>query len=71
MKKLYKTSRKIASNAPVAVRASKEAINVGGQVDIDSAIKVEENLFALTFNRRSKAGMNAFINKGKAEFENK
>ena len=69
---VQKLAEKIASNAPVAVRASKEAINVGGQVDIDSAIKVEENLFALTFSTEDqKTGMNAFINKGKAEFENK
>ena len=69
---VQKLAEKIANNAPVAVRASKEAINVGGQVDIDSAIKVEENLFALTFSTEDqKEGMNAFINKGKAEFENK
>ena len=67
-----KLASKIAANAPIAVRASKEAINVGGQVDIDSAIKVEENLFALTFSSEDqKTGMNAFINKEKAEFENK
>ena len=65
-------ANKIAGNAPIAVRASKEAINVGGQVDIDSAIKVEENLFALTFSSEDqKAGMEAFLNKGKAEFKNK
>lgn len=67
-----KLAEKIAANAPVAVRASKEAINVGGQVDMDSALKVEENLFALTFSTEDqKTGMNAFINKGKADFENK
>lgn len=69
---VQKLAEKIASNAPIAVRASKEAINVGGQVDIDSAIKVEENLFGLTFSTEDqKTGMNAFINKEKAEFENK
>lgn len=65
-------AEKIASNAPIAVKAAKEAINVGGQVDIDSALKVEENLFGLTFSTEDqKAGMDAFINKSKAEFENK
>lgn len=69
---VQKLAEKIASNAPIAVRASKEAINVGGQVDIDSALKVEENLFGLTFSTEDqKTGMNAFINKEKAEFENK
>lgn len=67
-----KLAEKIASNAPIAVRAAKEAINTGAQVDIDSAIKIEENLFGLTFSTEDqKAGMQAFINKGKAEFENK
>ena len=69
---VQKLAEKIAANAPIAVRASKEAINVGGQVDIDSALKVEENLFGLTFSTEDqKTGMNAFINKEKAEFENK
>lgn len=69
---VQKLAEKIASNAPIAVRASKEAINVGGQVDIDSALKVEENLFGLTFSTEDqKTGMNAFINKEKVEFENK
>ena len=69
---VQKLAEKIASNAPIAVRASKEAINVGGQVDIDSALKVEENLFGLTFSTEDqKTGMHAFINKEKAEFENK
>lgn len=68
---VQKLAEKIAANAPIAVRASKEAINVGGQVDIDSALKVEENLFGLTFSTEDqKTGMNAFINKEKAEFEN-
>ena len=69
---VQKLAEKIAANAPIAVRASKEAINVGGQVDIDSALRVEENLFGLTFSTEDqKTGMNAFINKEKAEFENK
>lgn len=67
-----KLAKKIASNAPIAVRFAKEAINVGGQVDIDSAIKFEENLFGLTFSTEDqKAGMEAFINKSEAEFKNK
>lgn len=65
-------AEKIASNAPIAVRLGKEAINTGGQVDIDSAIKIEENLFGLTFSTEDqKTGMQAFINKEKAVFENK
>lgn len=62
----------IASKAPIAVKLSKEAINTGGQVDIDSGLRIEENDFALTFSTEDmKTGTRAFINKEKAEFENK
>lgn len=70
--RVTKLAGKVAANAPVAVRLAKEAINVGGQVDIDSAIKIEENLFGLSFaTEDQKDGMNAFLNKEKAEFKNK
>lgn len=62
----------IASKAPIAVKLSKEAINTGGQVDIDSGLRIEENNFALTFSTEDmKTGTKAFINKEKAEFQNK
>lgn len=62
----------VANNAPIGVRLAKEAINTGAQVDIESAIKIEENLFGLSFaTEDQKAGMQAFVNKGKAEFQNK
>ncbi|MDD7044441.1 MAG: enoyl-CoA hydratase-related protein [Peptoniphilaceae bacterium] len=62
----------VANNAPIGVRLAKEAINTGAQVDIESAIKIEENLFGLSFaTEDQKAGMEAFVNKGKAEFQNK
>ena len=40
-----KLANKIASNAPIAVRACKKAINEGLQVDMDQAIVVEEKDF--------------------------
>ena len=62
----------IASKAPIAVKLSKEAINTGGQVDIDSGLRIEENNFGLTFSTEDmKTGTKAFINKEKAEFQNK
>ncbi|MCI7239282.1 MAG: enoyl-CoA hydratase-related protein [Anaerococcus sp.] len=62
----------VANNAPIGVRLAKEAINTGAQVDIESAIKIEENLFGLSFaTEDQKVGMEAFVNKGKAEFQNK
>ena len=62
----------IASKAPIAVRLSKEAINTGAQVDIDHAMRIEENAFGLVFTTEDKnTGTKAFINKEKAEFQNK
>lgn len=62
----------VANNAPIGVRLAKEAINTGAQVDIESAIKIEENLFGLSFaTEDQKAGMEAFVNKGEAKFQNK
>ena len=70
--RVYELAKKIASNAPIGVRLAKESINTGAQVDIDSGIKIEENLFGLSFaSEDQKAGMEAFINKAKAEFKNK
>lgn len=68
----FEIANKIQSNAPVAVRHAKEAINTGAQVDIDSAINIEEYLCGLLFaTEDQKEGMDAFLNKRKAEFKNK
>lgn len=68
-----KMASRIAGNAPVAVRACKKAINDGLQVDIDSAIVIEEKLFGSCFaTQDQKDGMAAFLNKTKVEkFNNK
>lgn len=67
---LYDRAKEIATqivkNAKAAVSYSKEAINTGNQVDIDSAMKVEENLFAMCFSTQDqKERMDKFLNKGK------
>ena len=62
-KKLAST---IAANAPIAVRACKEAINKGLDVDMDAAIVVEEKLFGSCFETEDqKAGMGNFLEKDK------
>src|SRR5699024_9555735 len=72
MDRALEIANKIKANAPVAVRNAKEAINTGAQVDMDSAIKIEEYLCGLLFaTEDQKEGMAAFVNKGKAEFKNK
>jgi enoyl-CoA hydratase len=68
-----KMAAKIAKNAPIAVRASKKAINEGLDVDMDQAIVVEEKAFGSCFETEDqKAGMEAFLNKSKVDgFKNK
>ena len=62
---------KIASKAPAAIAYAKEAINRGIQTDIDTAIDLETELFALCFaTDDQKEGMQAFLEKRKPEFKN-
>ena len=63
-----KLANKITSNAPIAVRACKKAINEGLQVDMDQAIVVEEKAFGSCFETEDqKAGMGNFLEKDKAK----
>ncbi|MGB5822979.1 MAG: enoyl-CoA hydratase-related protein [Proteocatella sp.] len=65
-------AKKIASNAQIAVKYSKEAIDKGYQTDISTAIDIEANLFGLCFaTEDQKEGMAAFLEKRKAEFKSK
>ena len=68
-----KMAAKIASNAPVAVRLTKKAINEGLQVDMDKAIVIEECDFGDCFaTEDQKEGMSAFLEKRKEKnFQNK
>lgn len=64
-------ARRIASKAQIAVKYAKHAINSGIEVDIDTGIGIEENLFALCFaNDNQKEGMSAFLEKRKPNFKN-
>ncbi|MDR0885320.1 MAG: enoyl-CoA hydratase/isomerase family protein [Clostridiales Family XIII bacterium] len=65
-----KIAAKIASNAPIAVKYSKAAIDRGIQSDIDSGIAVENELFAMAYaTADQKEGMTAFLEKRTAEFK--
>ncbi|MEG0495044.1 MAG: enoyl-CoA hydratase-related protein [Eubacterium sp.] len=68
-----KLAGKIASNAPIAVRNTKKAINEGLQVDMDQAIALEAVEFGGCFESEDqKEGMAAFLEKRKhAPFLNK
>lgn len=66
------TARRIMKNAPVAVRHAKVAINRGMQVDIDTAMTIEADLFGICFSTEDqKEGMEAFTSKRKAVFQGK
>lgn len=57
-------ARTIAKNAPIGVALAKEAINVGMQMDIDSAIHFESNCFAQVFATEDQTiGMRNFLEK--------
>ncbi|SHF04103.1 short-chain-enoyl-CoA hydratase [Clostridium fallax] len=65
-------ANKIASNAPIAVKLCKDAINRGMQVDIDSAIEIEADDFGKCFaTEDQKEGMTAFVEKRAKNFQNK
>ena len=73
MDEAMKLAEKIARNAPIAVRATKKAINDGLQVSIDEGIAIEEELFGSCFETQDQQNaMKAFVAKEKpAPFENR
>lgn len=65
-------AKKILSNGPLAVKYSKAAIARGLEMDIDSGIALENELFAMCFaTEDQKEGMEAFLEKRGAEFQGK
>ena len=63
-----KLAGQIAVNAPIAVRATKAAINTGLEQPMDEAIVTEEKLFGSCFETEDqKAGMANFLEKDKAK----
>jgi len=63
-----KLAETIAKNAPIAVRACKQAINEGLEVPMDEAIVIEEKLFGSCFETADqKEGMSAFLEKRRHE----
>ncbi len=72
MAKAKEMAQKIASKGPLAIRAAKEAINVGLNVDLESGSKHEGALFAAICATDDKSeGTKAFLEKRKAEFKGK
>lgn len=62
----------IISKAPIAIRLTKVSINRGLDVDIRTGLELEKDLAAITFGTADKQeGMNAFLEKRPAVFQNK
>lgn len=73
MDEAMKLAGKIARNAPIAVRQCKKAVNLGLQMDIDSAVTLESELFGFCCDTQDqKNAMTAFCEKRKPDpFVNK
>lgn len=69
IKEAINMARKIASNAPIAVKYAKTQINKGLQTDINTAVTLEVGLFGLCYaTQDQKEGMRAFLEKRKPVF---
>lgn len=63
-------AKKISQKSQIAVRNAKESINRGVEVDIETGITIEANLFGLCFSTYDqKEGMQAFLEKRPANFD--
>ncbi len=72
MEETYSLANKVLKNASIAVAYAKEAITRGMQLDMDSAIDYEKNLFGLCFaTLDQKEGMTAFLEKRAPKYMNK
>ena len=68
MEAAKKLAATIAANAPIAVRACKQAINTGLEQGMDDAIVTEEKLFGSCFETEDqRAGMANFLEKDKSK----
>jgi enoyl-CoA hydratase len=63
---------RIADNAPLAVRAAKQAVNLGLELGLSEALRLETSLFANLFRSTDVAeGVAAFLAKRPPEFQGK
>lgn len=72
MDEARKLAKKIAAKAPLAVGYAKFAIGKGMQVDIDTAMSIESDMFGMCCATEDKfEGMGAFVEKRKPQFKGK
>lgn len=72
LEEALKLAQQIANRAPVAIQAAKEAINAVFDMDLDAGVAYERRLFYSLFaTEDQKEGMDAFVNKRKANWKGK
>lgn len=65
-------AKRMTKNAPIAVKYAKAAIDRGYDADMDDAIRIENELFAMCFaTEDQKEGMRAFLEKREAKFKSR
>lgn len=65
-------AKEILQNGPLAVKYAKAAVSRGLEMDLDSGIALENELFAMCFaTNDQKEGMQAFLEKRPPEFQGK
>lgn len=72
LEEAVKFAASIAERAPVALRLGKEAVNAAYEMSLQSGLAHERRLFYMLFaSEDQKEGMDAFINKRKANWQGK
>jgi enoyl-CoA hydratase len=70
--KTMELANRIAEKSPIALRMAKEAVKLASRSNLDEGLRREIDLFALCFSSEDKdEGVNAFMEKRKAEFKGK
>lgn len=72
LEEAIKLAMEVADRAPVALRLAKEAVNAVFEMPLAAGLAHERRLFYMLFSTEDqKEGMDAFINKRKAEWQGK
>src|SRR5579859_7655656 len=67
-----KLAKKVAEQAPIAIRLGKEAVNAAFETSLEEGLEIErKNFFLLFATEDMREGMRAFIEKRKADFKGK
>ena len=70
--KTMEIANRIAEKSPIALRLAKEAVKLASRSNLDEGLRREVDLFALCFSSEDKdEGVNAFLEKRKADFKGK